>query len=214
MDSITRGWRGILFKQSSMSSTPLPCECSSIIILFWGWIKNQKWSVSAQIHAKEIKKATSFEHVVLKGARPSSITESNSNTDCVRWVVIGTEKREIGNKTNHERSPGHGGAELPEQAGETHLRHHPIVAVAVDQRPVEVEHHHHLRHGLRRRTTQTRRRPGKGRTRKGPKPKLSCDLRVRDYLFIYLFIHNKVKQLGNGFGSRPMFQAHYNRGNG
>lgn len=55
-------------------------------------------------------------------------------------------KKKHEEKTHHERVPGHGGEELIEPIGEAQLVDDPVVAVAVDDRLVEVEEHHDVSH--------------------------------------------------------------------
>lgn len=59
-------------------------------------------------------------------------------------VIIKKEKLKVG--TNHERVPGHGGEVLIEQLSSMQLIYHPIVAVTVDNRLIEVENHHDVSH--------------------------------------------------------------------
>lgn len=61
--------------------------------------EHHKRSIPAQIHTKEIQKATSFEHVALRGARPTSFTGSNSTDDCVCREATG-----IGKERNSKRN--------------------------------------------------------------------------------------------------------------
>jgi hypothetical protein len=53
-----------------------------------------------------------------------------------------------GTKTYHERVPRHGGEKIIEQVGGAQLVHHPVVAIAVDDRLVEVENHDDSSHSL------------------------------------------------------------------
>ena len=49
-------------------------------------------------------------------------------------------------KSNHERVPRQGRVKLIEQICEAHSRHHQIIAIAINDRPIEVENYRNPSH--------------------------------------------------------------------
>jgi hypothetical protein len=52
--------------------------------------------------------------------------------------------RQLTGAAYHEGVPAHGGAQALEGVGGAELGDDPVVAVPIDDGPVEVEHHHHI----------------------------------------------------------------------
>ena len=68
--------------------------------------------------------------------------------------------------TNHERVPRQGRVELVEEICKTHLSHHQIIAVPINDRPIKVENYgnpSHLGHRKRSRNLNRMRSDPRGR---------------------------------------------------
>jgi hypothetical protein len=87
----------------------------------------------AQVAAERVRGPDGGGHARVDGRRPERLGHLGQRP---------APRVQLPHHRVHERVPGRGGEEALEQVGEAEAVHHPVVAVHVDDRLVEVEHHH------------------------------------------------------------------------